>query len=92
MSKPTCGIWIQDTTTTRWIIKPNILKIGPNEPVQLVEPGTGVESSPIDLSKLLVGQNQSKTRLNRSKSFEPKNRSQFCNTAWFKKCIESIIF
>lgn len=58
----------------------NVLKIGLNRSVQPVGPGTGDESGWINLSKPLVGQNQSKTGktgLNRLKPFEPKNRSQF---------------
>lgn len=39
----------------------NILKIGPNRPVQSVGLGIGDESSWINLSKPLMGQNRSKT-------------------------------
>ena len=59
-----------------------------NRPIQSVGLVIGDEFGWVNLSKSLVGQNRSKigkTRLNRLKSFEPKNRSRFRYTVWFRK-------
>ena len=82
------------------LFEPSILKIGSNRSVQSVCPGIGDESGWVNLSNPLLDQNRSKiektrlnrpicktgkTRLNRLKSFEPKNRSRFRYTVWFRK-------
>jgi hypothetical protein len=74
------------------LFEPSILKIGSNRSVQSVCPGIGDESGWVNLSNPPLDQNRSKiektrlnrpicktgkTRLNRLKSFEPKNRSRF---------------
>lgn len=70
------------------LICTNILKIGPNRPVQPVGPRIRVGSSPVVLLKSLVDKNWSKIEkigLNRIKLFEPKSRNRFCKTVGFKK-------